>query len=655
MFERLTKLVREEKVTLFIGAGFSIEAKAPSVRDLCNAILAQLDTDQQREEHKDDNLAKLSNYFVEDICCGSRNNLIELLQEKFNFTPAKMDDHEALAKIPHFHNIFTTNYDTLLEDSYPKQEAQVIRKDTDCAYIDETKPVRIFKIHGDFVNQDFVVITSQDYKDFFCKQPNPIMWDFVKQDFVKKHILFIGYSLADDNIIQIIRNISKAVNRNQKEMYLIAPGINKSKRKQLKNLRVQYFDAYASEFLDALLADLKKNIVKDFQKHKVCAETFTRFCNLHDIDPTLSVKKDKDNQIVKFNPLNGKGLKHEINFTINNESKKIFDSGDFERYGVIVKDAPIPNVPYMRFRGADLLRANHSVNNIVVNDEIAEVLVGPSIDDLPLTISIPSRNFFEKVVAKKYNPKKNKAVIILDCHIYDTRIEIEDTTVEGQIPSVRFNYVFTFKKTYTNNNEAIKWIDFIGAFFAGEDVSIYGLYDKPFNTRDIINKPYDKYQEHKIYYNNIKIIEMHGGVQFSEYYNCEDEQTYITSCILAAYFTKQPLEYRHANGLKFSLNAKQDSHFLKEVEVGNCISIVTTENENQVLNFNNKTFTIPYTFMVLNSCCVERIQKSDNGTMTIDFNYNHDTYPRLFSDKPVGEVFPSLSTLEECDGLNLNE
>ena len=655
MFERVIKLVRAEKVTLFIGAGFSIEAKAPSVRALCDAILSQLDTDQQREEHKDDNLADLSNYFVEDICCGSRNSLIELLQEKFTFTPAKMDDHEALAKIPHFHNIFTTNYDTLLEDSYDPKDIQVIRKDSDCAYIDETKPVRIFKIHGDFVNQDFVVITSQDYKDYFINQQNPVMWDFVKQEFVKKNILFIGYSLADDNIIQIIQNVFKAIGRNQHDMFLIAPSIANAKRKKLREMHVQYFDAYASDFFKELLADLKKNIVKDFQKHKVCAETFTRFCNLHDIDPTLSVKKEKDNQIVKFNPLNGKGLRHEISFTINNESKKIFDSGDFERYGVIVKDAPIPNVPYMRFRGTDLLQANHSVNNIVVNDEIAEVLVGPSLVDLPLTISIPSRNFFEKVVAKKYNPKKNKAVINIDCHIYDTRIEIEDTTVEGQIPSVRFNYVFTFKKSYTNNNEAIKWIDFIGAFFAGEDVSINGLYDKPFNTRDIINMPFDKYREHKVFYNNIKIIEMHGGVQFSEYYNCEDEQTYITSCILAAYFTQQPLEYRHTNGLKFSLHTKPDTHFLKEVEVGNCISIVTTEIEGHELTLNNKKFTIPYTFMVLNSCLVERIQQSDNGTMTIDFNYNHDTYPRLFSDKPVGEVFPSLSTLEECDGLNLKE
>lgn len=39
-FERLIKLVRKCKVSPFIGAGFSIEAKAPSVGDLNTAILS---------------------------------------------------------------------------------------------------------------------------------------------------------------------------------------------------------------------------------------------------------------------------------------------------------------------------------------------------------------------------------------------------------------------------------------------------------------------------------------------------------------------------------------------------------------------------------------------------------------------------------------
>ena len=49
MFEKLIKLVRKEQVSLFIGAGFSIEAGVPSVATLKGLILDELENDQQRE------------------------------------------------------------------------------------------------------------------------------------------------------------------------------------------------------------------------------------------------------------------------------------------------------------------------------------------------------------------------------------------------------------------------------------------------------------------------------------------------------------------------------------------------------------------------------------------------------------------------------
>ena len=115
MFKRLIKLIRQEKVSLFIGAGFSIEANAPSVQKLKETILANIDDLDAKQQHNDDNLADLSEFYVEEICNGSRNELVSLLKELFSFNPASMKDHEMLAKIPHFHNIFTTNYDRLIE------------------------------------------------------------------------------------------------------------------------------------------------------------------------------------------------------------------------------------------------------------------------------------------------------------------------------------------------------------------------------------------------------------------------------------------------------------------------------------------------------------------------------------------------------------
>lgn len=69
-FERLIKLIRRCEVTPFLGAGFSIEAKAPTVAELSSAILSEFDNDELRNEHKDDSLQDLTNFFVKEVCNG---------------------------------------------------------------------------------------------------------------------------------------------------------------------------------------------------------------------------------------------------------------------------------------------------------------------------------------------------------------------------------------------------------------------------------------------------------------------------------------------------------------------------------------------------------------------------------------------------------
>ena len=93
-------------------------------------------------------------------------------------------------------------------------------------------PTTIFKVHGDFTDPDSVVLTKSDYAKYKKNRPNPQMWKMVDNEFLTKHILFIGYSLEDDNILEIIKTISRNINKNQKQMFLIAPGLSENKKKQ---------------------------------------------------------------------------------------------------------------------------------------------------------------------------------------------------------------------------------------------------------------------------------------------------------------------------------------------------------------------------------------------------------------------------------------
>lgn len=463
MFEELISLVRREQVSLFIGAGFSKEAGAPSVWDLQKSILERIYDTEKRKSHENDSLADLSNFFVNEIHLGSRNPLMRILRKAFDFEPTCMDDHNLLAKIPHFRRIFTTNYDTLLEDSYAKNDVCVVRNDADCAYMN--KPFTPEKVHGDFTDPDSVVITSDDYKQFFTASKNPIMWDLVKTEFATKNILFIGYSLEDNNILDIIQKVSDAQGNNQNEMFLIAPGISPEKQEKLKELKVHYFDAVANVFLTQLIEELKEHITEDFKNKYISGETCTRFLKSYQILPTVQTPVQGNNAIKNVESTTEKPLLHQIQMSVKAEIGEKLKNLDFEKDGELVSNQFFPQRPCFRIAGENLLKCQHLVNGVVLTSDIKEILVSPVEKKFDLTFQIPSRDFLETVTAKVYLLNDKAIRFYVDCDVYFMRIELH-VFQEGSPATVTFN--FDFKKQYKNNDNAIKWIEVPCALFANE-------------------------------------------------------------------------------------------------------------------------------------------------------------------------------------------
>ena len=645
MFERVIKLVREEKVSLFIGAGFSLKAGAPSAKALCNAILSEYNNEQQRSEWEKKSLAEVANYYVEDICSGSRNSLLELLQKQFSFTPTNLEDHQVLAKIPHFHDIFTTNYDTLLESSHEKEDCQIIRKDADCAYIDDKKPVRIFKIHGDFVNQDFVIITSKDYEDYFKHNSTPQMWDVVKHHFLTKHILFIGYSLYDDNIIDIIKRVSDDVNKNQKDMFLIAPGINKSRQAQLKKMKVQYYDAVAADFLTELTKELDANIGMDFRHHKVSADPFSRYCQLHGFNPDLVLNPKEDNDIVNYKALPGNTLKQDLSMTLKGDFKDLIENHDFEKNGIILKDMPFSNIPAIKIEGENLLKCSYSINGLVMQNDIAKIFIIPVVKETVFNIRIPSRDFMEKITAKTYNPKKGKAVFELDCHIYTLKMSVELKELIEHGANLTCNFNFDFKETYTDNSLAIKWIDFIAAFFSGEEVEIKADTLPTINTKEINLSPKENnFDNYKVYYQNIKKIELKTGVNFTEYHDCTEERYRISNTIVAI-LTQQPIIVRGKEPVRFSVEVNDNTDFAKSAKEEKKLSIISTEKKDKTYTLNGRKFTVAYTHMIFSSCVIVGL-KINRKKLKVDFESSNEQYSVLLSNKSADELYPNMQYLD---------
>ena len=649
MFEELISLVRREQVSLFIGAGFSKEAGAPSVWDLQKAILGEIHDTEKRESHKDDKLADLSNFFVNEIHLGSRNPLMRILKKAFDFEPTCMDDHNMLAKIPHFRRIFTTNYDTLLEDSYSGNDVCVVRNDADCAYMN--KPFTVVKVHGDFTDFDSVVITSDDYKQFFTANKNPIMWDLVKTEFATKNILFIGYSLEDNNILDIIQKVSDAQGSNQNEMFLIAPGISPEKQAKLKELKVHYFDVVANVFLTQLIEELKEHITEDFKNKYISGETYTRFLKSYQILPTVQTPVQGNNAIKNVESTTEKPLQHQIQMSVKAEIGEKLKNLDFEKDGELVSNQFFPQRPCFRIAGENLLKCQHLVNGVVLTSDIKEILVSPVEKKFDLTFQIPSRDFLETVTAKVYILNDKAIRFDVDCDVYFMRIGLH-ILQEGSPITVTFN--FDFKKQYKNNDNAIKWIEVPCALFANEDFIIQELSRFPLNLTSPLQSLEDNnYECFKRYYKNVKRIELAIGKKFKVYNECT-EQSWRIAAYICSYLYREPINVRcdDKDGLNFSTKTEKGGELIESFKVNDHISIVTTDERVFKYELNNQTFNIPFGYRILNSCQITNIQKEENGQIFIEFHYDRPTFLLLLSGKSMSEEFPDMKPLDAIIKMN---
>ena len=642
MFEELISLVRREQVSLFIGAGFSKEAGAPSVWDLQKSILERIYDTEKRKSHENDSLADLSNFFVNEIHLGSRNPLMRILRKAFDFEPTCMDDHNLLAKIPHFRRIFTTNYDTLLEDSYAKNDVCVVRNDADCAYMN--KPFTVVKVHGDFTDPDSVVITSDDYKQFFTASKNPIMWDLVKTEFATKNILFIGYSLEDNNILDIIQKVSDAQGNNQNEMFLIAPGISPEKQEKLKELKVHYFDAVANVFLTQLIEELKEHITEDFKNKYISGETCTRFLKSYQILPTVQTPVQGNNAIKNVESTTEKPLQHQIQMSVKAEIGEKLKCLDFEKDGELVSNQFFPQRPCFRIAGENLLKCQYLVNGVVLTSDIKEILVSPVEKKFDLTFRIPSRDFLEMATAKVYILNDKAIRFDVDCDVYFMRIGLH-VFQDGSPTTVTFN--FDFKKQYKNNDNAIKWIEVPCALFANEDFIIQELSRFPLNLTSPLQSLEDNnYECFKRYYKDVKRIELAIGKKFKVYNECT-EQSWRIAAYICSYLYREPLNVRcdDKDGLNFSTKTEEGGELIESFKVNDHISIVTTEERVFKYELNNRTFNIPFGYKILNSCQITNIQKEENGQIFIEFHYDRPTFLLLLSGKSMSEEFPDMRPL----------
>lgn len=185
---------------LFVGAGMSHGAGLPDWEGLVGRLAADLGVAPGgRVDYLD-----LAQWYRETF---GRKRLAGILRDTFGAPALPTLAHYLLLELP-AHYIITTNYDRLIEQALTAMKrppAQVVRQEE----VPHTGRggVSVVKLHGDVERPEEVVLTRDDYDEFFERRPAMAL--LLEGLLLNQTFFFVGYGLRDLNFRQVYSRIAR--------------------------------------------------------------------------------------------------------------------------------------------------------------------------------------------------------------------------------------------------------------------------------------------------------------------------------------------------------------------------------------------------------------------------------------------------------------
>lgn len=198
--QKLTKLISEQKLIPFIGAGFSVSSGLPSSEQLIEHLITSFNIERKLLTNNI-NLWQLAEYLkiINDNDISPVKNEIQQLFNADKIDISKAYSHLSLAKLG-FSSIYTSNYDCLIEKtfSYLHLPYYSIVTTADIVRSAASSSTQIVKFHGSIEELNSIIISESE---LFQRLEFESAIDIkLRADMLGKGILFIGYSFSDFNV-----------------------------------------------------------------------------------------------------------------------------------------------------------------------------------------------------------------------------------------------------------------------------------------------------------------------------------------------------------------------------------------------------------------------------------------------------------------------
>jgi hypothetical protein len=207
--------VRTKQCVLFVGAGLSRPAGLLSAWELGKKLAEQIGYPRPN-----DPLRKVAQRYR---WIRGKSALVQfLVGEIRDRNPKPTQAHQIIARLAkggYFKQIFTTNYDCLIEDALKEVDCPRHVSKTDKQLGLAGNRVHVIKLHGCIEDDETLVITEDQYRDFFHKRPT--LSKILGACLAQNPFLFLGYGLEDPDFDQVYHEIARSLGDLQRRSYAI--------------------------------------------------------------------------------------------------------------------------------------------------------------------------------------------------------------------------------------------------------------------------------------------------------------------------------------------------------------------------------------------------------------------------------------------------
>lgn len=429
MEEELKKLIRENKIIPFVGAGVSKAVKYKSGKDAFvnwKELLENFLNDITVKENlavikallnvKQIDYLEVADKIEKEL---SKNDFNKRLKQSLtvDYNDIDEDTYELAKSIWGLNSklIITTNYDKVLHNACEDKnidfwDIESLHEQGNFSR-DGVKDSTVWNLHGHIGNVDNIVLTSQKYKELYAdevlKSKYKASLQLLQNIIASKSLLFIGFSLDDEFIVKQLNKIIEIFGGNNPEHYILIKKDTKVDTLN-NNIKVVHYENYGQPLIDkikSLIPTAKETQIKQETNTQTAEESTTRYLTTlprkHEnfigrIDELKTIEDMLENDSITYivNGIGGVG-KSDLSSEYFHRNMHRYKNVAFIEF---TEDASsIEELFFVKFK------EQFNLSEDTTLDSIIKKLQGLPSKNLLLLDNLESKNDFEKIKALNTN------------------------------------------------------------------------------------------------------------------------------------------------------------------------------------------------------------------------------------------------------------